>query len=336
MKFRNTLLITLLFLPVVSMAQQRVWSSTNTQIIVNDIPAAEKKIDGLIERHHLKPAKYSKSRYLIELQVYADQALYDSIISAYKDWGYISSENTTMTSYARETERLMAEIASYEQQRNAYLSLADYADSTKTGSYLAYREKALELDKLIMSDRTRLSEYSKGENVNYVGITVSEEYNSTMDYESSWVNMPGIEYSHLWVEQPKDGVTPQAMHGVSLKYMFNTGKSYGILGLYKNYGAATQINEAYLFAFGQDFYSRRMGRGQRKFLNLYTSLNAGVYVLSGEGQRSASWFINPFLGVEIFKNKYFLIDNKVGYFLPYRDNRDMRGLLYNVSFNFVF
>ena len=150
--------------------------------------------------------------------------------------------------------------------------------------------------------------------------------------------MPGIEFSLLKIEQPEEGHSPELMSGIGLKYLFNTGKSYGIVGLYKSIDADndTEIDETYIFALGQDFYSKHMGRGQRKFFNLYTSFNAGLYISTSENQNINSWFINPFLGLEIFKNKYFLIDNKVGYFLPFENNRTQRGLLYNFSINFVF
>lgn len=317
-------------------AQRRTKNSTVTDIMVNDLALTGKKIDAFLSANQIQPGKYNRSKYYIEIQVFVSQALYDKMIAEYQGWGYVSSENTTQSTYDFDISNLKQDIAQLKSEKVTYQSLARYADSTAKGNYLAYIEKTVELDKAIAANEKKLREYENSDNLNYIQIKVTEERNSTMEYSSSWVNMPGLEYSHLWIEQPQAGVTPSSMHGVSLKYMFNTGKSYGILGLYKNYGAKTQVNEAYVFAFGQDFYSRRMGRGQRKFFNLYTSFNAGVYVLSGESQRSASWFVNPYLGLEIFKNKYLLVDNKVGYFMPYRDNRNMRGLLYNFSFNFVF
>lgn len=317
-------------------AQFRAKTSTDVDITVNDLGATEKKIEAFLAANALKPVKYNRTKYHIEIELYAPQTVFDKLVGEYRSWGYISSEKTGMVSYEPEMAKLRDDILHLQQQLETYRTLAAYADSNVRSSYLGYREKMLETEKLIYQSQAKLAEYTNGSLYNFVQLDLREEANSTMDYSSSWVNMPGVEYSHLWVEQPRAGITPSVMHGVSLKYMFNTGKSYGILGLYKNYDTKTLVNEAYLFAFGQDFYSRRMGRGQRKFLNLYTSFNAGVYILTGEEQKSASWFINPFLGLELFKNKYFLIDNKVGYFLPYKDNRDLRGLLYNVSFNFVF
>jgi len=330
------LLLCLLFGAGSLFAQFRAKSSTEAHITVNDLGTTEKKIEAFLSANQLKPVKYNRMKYLLEIDLYAEQAVLDKLVAEYRSWGYVSLEKTGMVSFEPEMAKLRDEIVQLQQQLETYRTLAVYADSNARASYLGYREKMLETEKAIYLAQAKLAEYTNGSRYNFVQLEFREESNSTMDYSSSWVNMPGVEYSHLWVEQPKAGITPSVMHGVSLKYMFNTGKSYGILGLYKNYDTKTLVNEAYLFAFGQDFYSRRMGRGQRKFLNLYTSFNAGVYILTGEEQRSASWFINPFLGLELFKNKYFLIDNKVGYFLPYKDNRDLRGLLYNVSFNFVF
>ena len=331
---KNSFLQVLLITILSSNAFGQLKNSTTVDIIVNDIETMDKKITAFLQTNNLKVGKYNKSNYEIEIQINAGQKWYDSIVKEYRTWGYISSENTTVITHQPEIEKLREHIIQLQKEKSAYLSLAKYADSTSKGNYLGYIEKTIEMDKAIYQDEMKLKELESSSN--YIQISLREEPNSTMKYSSSWVNMPGLEYSHLWIEQPEAGVTPSVMHGVSLKYLFNRGKSYGILGLYKSFEANTKFNQIYTFAFGQDFYSRRMGRGQRKFFNLYTSFNAGVYILTGEEQRSASWFINPFLGVEIFKNKYFLIDNKVGYFLPYRDNRNMRGLLYNFSFNFVF
>jgi len=48
------------------------------------------------------------------------------------------------------------------------------------------------------------------------------------------------------------------------------------------------------------------------------------------------FYLAPSIGIEIYKNKYFLIDTKVNYFVPFSYNRNLRGISYNASFNFVF
>ncbi len=47
-------------------------------------------------------------------------------------------------------------------------------------------------------------------------------------------------------------------------------------------------------------------------------------------------FLNPCLSVYPLKNKYMLIDTRVAYFIPFSNNRNLRGLSYNAAFNFVF
>ncbi len=316
-------------------AQNKASNSNIVEILVNDLENAETKVKKYVEDNKITFSKYNRSEYYLEIQLFIDSAAAEKLSTEYKTWGYISSENILKSTYQLDIDKLNNDIAQLQKEKATYQFMTKYSDSTAKSS-LGYIEKTIEIDKSIYQSELKLKELIKSNNVTYMQIKLTEEKNSTMEYSSSWVNMPGLEYSALWIEQPNPGKTPQMMQGISLKYMFNTGKSYGVLGLYKNFGESTEADQMFTFAFGQDFYSRRMGRGQRKFFNLYTSLNGGVYVLNGNDQRSSSWFINPYLGLEIFKNKYFLIDNKVGYFLPYRDNRNMRGLLYNFSFNFVF
>lgn len=322
-------------LPGKTFSQHKASNSNLVDIMTNNLNQTEAKVKKYVADNKLKLSKYNRSEYHLEIQLFADSTAADKLITEYKTWGYVSSENLVKATYQSDIDKLNDEIDQLKKEKATYQSMAKYSDSTAKSS-LVYIEKTVELDKAIYQSETKLKELTNSNHITYIQIKIREEKNTTMEYSSSWVNMPGLEYSALWIEQPKAGKTPEMMQGISLKYMFNTGKSYGILGLYKNFGEKTEADQMFTLAFGQDFYSRRMGRGQRKFFNLYTSLNGGFYVLSGTDQRSSSWFINPYLGLEIFKNKYFLIDNKVGYFLPYRDNRNMRGLLYNVSFNFVF
>ena len=268
----------------------------------------------------------------MEIETYTD------LNKSIKEWGFISSLKTNSVDYSDDIRKTDREIKLLTDEINQYKILVNKLDSSDGERYFNYNEKIITTNKEVASliiDKKDLEELQSKYKFD---ILIIEEKNSTEKYESSWINMPGIEYSYLITEQPIRGESPEIMNGICLKYMFSTGKSYGILGLYKSADTDTvsEIDENYIFAFGQDFYSKYLGRGQRKFLNLYTSFNIGVYISSSETIKTTSWFVNPFLGVEIFKTKYLLFDTKVGYFLPYKNNRNQRGLLCNVSFNFAF
>ena len=152
--------------------------------------------------------------------------------------------------------------------------------------------------------------------------------------------MPGASYDIFWIENPVKDLSAELYHGYSLKYLFTRGKSYATIGTFKERTSADsdtmRYKELFVFGFGQDFYTRHFGRGKNKFLNLYSGYNMGGVFATADSRTSTFPYLKIFLGVELFKNKYILIDNKVGYFIPFRYNRNLRGISYNVSFNFVF
>jgi hypothetical protein len=92
----------------------------------------------------------------------------------------------------------------------------------------------------------------------------------------------------------------------------------------------------FAFGFGQDFYSRHLGRGTNKFFNLYSGYTFGGLLASNDAKKNFMGYFAPAIGVELFKNKYVLIDTKVNYLIPFKDVRYTRGLAFNASFNFVF
>ena len=126
-----------------------------------------------------------------------------------------------------------------------------------------------------------------------------------------------------------------------LKYLFTRGKSYAKLSILKGVNqlqdTLPNYSELFQFSFGQDYYTKHFGRGQRQFFNLYSGYDVGGVFATGQEVNSKFLpFIKVHLGVELFKNKYILIDNKISYFVPFVNNREFRGLSYSASFNFVF
>ncbi|MBW8888387.1 MAG: hypothetical protein JF616_11585 [Fibrobacteres bacterium] len=172
-----------------------------------------------------------------------------------------------------------------------------------------------------------------------VRLNVQEESTSPSGTNLAFVNMPGVEYGLLRIENPEKGFTADVYQGAAIKYLFTRGKSFGMIGVYHAFddsSDSTTVSELFFLSVGQDFYSRHFGRGANRFLNLYTGYTAGGVFLSGDDFSRWTWNMNPYLGLELFKNKNVLIDNKVGYFIPLRYTRKLRGLSYCASFNFVF
>ena len=174
-----------------------------------------------------------------------------------------------------------------------------------------------------------------------VYLDLVDEITSPTGTKVSFVNMPGVEYSLLRIENPEKGISGSLYRGVLLKYMFTKGKSYVTLGAYKDISSnalndSARIQEMFQFGFGQDFYPKHFGRGSRKFFNLYTGYSVGGFFATSNTRSQTIANLNAYFGVEIFKSRHVLIDNRVGYFVPLTYNRNLRGLLYNASFNFVF
>jgi hypothetical protein len=162
----------------------------------------------------------------------------------------------------------------------------------------------------------------------------------TASHRVRFVNMPGFEYSILRTENPKEGVSADYYYGYMLKYLFTRGKSYITVGAFKAdeipQNDTLMYSDIFNFSFGQDFYSRHLGRGGRKFLNLYSGYNVGFLAYSGKKSSLKSLYVSPAIGIELYKNNFMLFDTKVSYMLPFSNNLNLRGLQFAVALNFVF
>ena len=315
----------------------KITHSSNQTVLVSDLKKADVTLKQFIDGNSLIPEKYIKKNDEVSVKLLLDREAFFSLKEMIPSWGYISAEDTKAISQSQSMESILKETEILTREKMQYERLVSGADTTSGERFFDYWEKIISIDKEIAKLGMQMEALSK-ENEKYTfELTLKEEKSTGRFYGSAWINMPGLEYSYLLTEQPLNGETPKSMHGISLKYLFNWYKSYGLAGLYRNFDpmGANEVDETYIFAYGQDFYSRSLGRGQRKFFNLYSSFNLGLYISSSEAGRTSSWFVNPFLGLELYKTHHILADTKVGYFLPFKSNRNQRGLLCNFSFNFI-
>lgn len=172
-------------------------------------------------------------------------------------------------------------------------------------------------------------------------ILLQTESNTPTYSEMHFVNMPGIEYVALFFENPSSDYSAEAYHGAQIKYLFTRGKSYLYFGLLHpitetKSSDSSAATENFTFGFGQDFYSRRLGQGLRQAFNLYTGYQLGGAYLTSDAESRLVWAITPCVGLELFKTRRILLDSRVGYFIPFEHNRELRGLITQASFNFVF
>ena len=318
--------------------QSQVQFNTEMTLYVANVDLALEEIKGLCSNCNYP--QFDQSSYYTVLSIEMDSTMYSSMVEHISEMGTLSVKKQSSTIIQLPTQALKKDIELLEMEKELIEELIESTDSTLIIQLYEAKARKIELVKVLMNKKTKLEKSEGLSNTYSVLLRMKESIpvGANNDYEDSWINMPGLEYSLLSIENPLEGESASYMHGVSLKYMFNYKKSYAVLSLYKanKTSSPAQYNEIYMFSLGQDFYSKRLGGGKKKWLNLYTSFHTGVYIATGESSKLNSWFTNPFIGLEIYKNKNILIDNKVGYFLPFKSNRNMRGLLYNVSINFAF
>jgi hypothetical protein len=260
--------------------------------------------------------------------------------------GYIASDNLSRVDNTVQVEQLQATVQfqkeQLEQQRSALEKM-----STESEQYTTMWQSMHNMESAIRQNEREIASLTASEFYYAVDLNVYDETYTPQTSNVTFVNMPGVEYSYYRVEQPKDTISSPVYQGVFLKYVFTRGKSFATLGAYKStakqtntadslVNAPSAYTEFFAFGFGQDFYSKHLGRGNRKFLNLYTGYTIGGMLLSNDLKNKFSTYVAPSIGLELFKNKYVLIDTKLNYMVPFKDTRHVRGLAFNASFNFVF
>lgn len=311
----------------------------------SDYKAARKRLEGFISAQLYTVVKQTetKSSHYYEFNVpVAMQARIDSLASAL---GYVSNKQLTAYNNEEKLEAARIDLATQENKKKEYEAMLVKMDSAGSPKYYQHWEKIREIEADIAWTRKKISQLEKISPLYRVKISINDEQVNPTNTRISFVNMPGVQYSALFTENPLPGHSYAAYHGVFLKYLFTKGKSYFAIGVLKAAGATSSdtlrsraSNEIFNLAFGQDFYSKHFGRGNNRFLNLYVSYQAGASMYFTVQSAITIAFANPGMGLEIFKNKNILIDSNVYYYLPLSDdyNRNLRGWLGSVSFNFVF
>jgi hypothetical protein len=236
-------------------------------------------------------------------------------------------------------EELKGNIKYYQDQIELQNSLMEKMDP-QSEQYKSMWRELKNWETSIRGAQTEVNNLTASEYYYVVDLEIEDETYTPQTSSVSWINMPGVEYSYLQVEEPQDTLSSPYYQGVFLKYVFTKGKSFATLGAYKTTNKldpdTMHYSEMFVFGFGQDFYSRHLGRGSKKFFNLYSGYTIGGMLASNDKRKQTFGYLAPAIGLEIFKNKYVLIDSKVNYIVPFQNTRHMRGLAFNLSFNFVF
>lgn len=285
-----------------------------------------------------------------ELNFTADKSEIASLDSLFATLGYITSSSQNNNNLKYTVKNLKNQIEDNQIQIDR-IRVKGAKDSTfqqknNTESQINYY-----LDKIKEHNRT-LNNIQENENRIYVDFDLRDEQSvPTGNSRITWAKMPGVAYNYLMVENPKLGISDKVYAGMNLKYIFTKGKSFFQIGVLKsqNKNSATSdtlltlapqtFNEFFTIEFGQDFYTKHFGRGNRKFLNLYSGYTIGGMIPNKRNDENIGFIpvMNLSMGVELIKTKHILLDARGSYFLPLNGiNRNTRGILMGASFNFVF
>lgn len=281
----------------------------------------------------------TKDSYHYELKAHEKEiAAIDSFCNIL---GYVSSKN--LNSYNNETKlfETKLELERLEIKKSEYEKMLIKIDSVKSTTYYQHWEKIRDIETEIYNTKKKIGQLESVKYIYEVTIDLNDEQTSPTSSKVNFVKMPGAEYVNLFTENAKDGISYENYQGISMKFLFTKGKSYFSAGALKAINPSKEdslaIEEMFGFTFGQDWYSRHLGRGYRRFFNLYIGYQIGISV--AYNRDSIKWipFICPGTGVELFKNKFLLIDTDLSYFLPVStENRNLRGWKVGASFNFTF
>ena len=299
------------------------------------------KFEQYIEQNALSIEQKSKDYYTVSYSLVMSKTQFAELKAKLDEWRCETiSINETTKFIPQEKRNRRAEIQKLESSihdRDKQLLTAEDNSWTKQhlqGLNETDREKIREYEKEIRELDGKMGTVS-------VDISLMRELTTPNETQKiKFVNMPGFEYSVFMPENPKAGISANCYNGYMLKYLFTRGKSFVTVGAFKAVDVPSSdlqmYSDIFNFSFGQDFYSRHLGRGGRKFLNLYSGYNVGYMACTGEESTLHNFYVSPAIGIELFKNNFMLFDTKVNYILPFVKNLNMRGLQFAASLNFVF
>ena len=337
----KTILSTIIFCLVSIVLMSQIDSlktiSFDGTIIVNDLNESKNELENMFDEFGLVPDLFFETKHGFKAKFYLAKDGFIDLNSKMEKWGIISSKRMESINYLNLINPINGEIERLKKEISKYDSLLNLIE-VKSGFHIQYWEKLESRKEELKAKESKRKEYLNNHKKFLVEIEVREENFYTYEPDFSFVNMPGIQYSFFKISNNQEAIFPNKMNGFSLKYLLNRQKTYLELGLFKSTEKQELevFDELYKFGIGQDFYSAHLGRGNRKLFNLYSGLNTGIFILTGNEKNVISWYATPSIGLELFKTKNILIDSKIGYFLPFKENRNMRGWLSEVSFNIVF
>jgi hypothetical protein len=288
------------------------------RVEVRNLDVAEKKLNDFFIEHKINILSQTITISNIKTEFVVEDELLGKIDALLNNLGYLVSKNYTyndseqaILSLQNELHHLIHERTANEQQRDK-----------------------------IADNQARISVLQQNKNKTHFSLSVSEE--DMVGEDVVFVNMPGFEYGFLFTENPKAGLSAPMYQTYTIKFLITRGKCYFLLSMMnavgKHDGDPALYTEYFLLNFGQDFYTRHLGRGRRRYFNPYISYQIGGFLATNKDANNKFIFnANVSTGVELIKTRMFLLDSKVSYFMPIHESfQNMRGLQVGISANVLF
>lgn len=271
-----------------------------------------------------------RERSSLSLTLILSQTAFDSLTQQLPLLATVARNSIRTTDLSEELRNVQTEL----EWNQAKLIDTTLADSLQ----IATREQlhALEVRKL---DLRRQADW------HHLTVTLSEDnpfqYSYDTDSWFSFINMPGIETRMLKLENPSTDRTLDLYRGFALRYMFTQGKSYvhvGVLKPQQKSTSDTAITDIFFYDWGTDFYPRHLGKGKRKYFNLYSGFTLGGMLLGSELDYDHTFTLGAHIGLELLKLQYLIWDIHGGYLFPLDTewNKQLRGADLGSALNFVF
>jgi len=330
-------LISLFCFTIFTSHAQKKTTQVNTQISTLGYELAKQQLQNWLAQHeyHIISQNDNDQQLVVVMQLSEVQ------FNEWKSWaltlGNLEYQNVETIDNSDEIQQVDLELKFLSSRKAEYEAMMEKTGVQSEGYQALWREK-MGIEERIFNLEKRLITLKENTEPFRVHFTLQEEMTSPQEGKVSFVNMPGLEYSFFKLESPNNQFSASSFQGYFLKYLFTKGKSYASIGAYRanDQPTDTALTELFVFNFGQDFYSRHLGRGNKKFGNLYSGYTVGYMIATNDNKKLDIGYLAPSIGLELFKNKYLLWDVKAQYIVPFTYNRDLRGVSINTSLNFVF
>ena len=321
-------------------------SRRDISVEVTNLSKIEKSLNVFLKEYNSKILTQNTTQRTMRTEFALDMAHLDLLENILEETGYITKKNYDYTDVdemikkiENEKERLKGDIERFKSDIER-IATSDEQASTKQSQINGKQNQITEKQGLIAEKQNLIEALRQNANRSYISLYVSED--DMLGDGVIFVNMPGFEYGWLFTENPKPGLSAPYYQSYAIKFLFTRGKSYFTLAMMKamDYDKTNDdiFSEYFLINFGQDFYTRHLGRGKRRFFNPYISYQTGGFVANNKLNENKFIFnANVAMGVEFIKTRSFLLDSKVSYFMPLHNSFVyMRGMQASIAANVLF